>query len=423
MLDIRFIRENSKLVEKAVKARGYDINTEELLKLDERFRKNLQKVEKLKHQRNKATDEIRQLKKDGKNISAKVKELKEIPGKIKKLDDEIKKLRKKILDIALNIPNVPDKSVPVGMDESKNKEVKKSGKLPKFAFKPKYHWEIGKNLDIIDIERSVKLAGSGFYVFKGLGARLERALINFMLDFHAKDGFKEIVPPILVDEKALFGSAQLPKFREDLYKTEQGLYLTPTSEVELVNLHSNEILDEKELPKRYCAYTPCFRTEAGRHGTETRGIFRLHQFDKVEMVSICHPEKSWDELEMLRKRAEKILETLKIPYKTSILCTGDMSFASAKTYDIECWSPAQKKYLEVSSASNCTDFQARRINTRYRTSEGNKFIHSLNASGLALPRLVISVLECYQQKDGSVKIPIALQPYMNGIKIIEKKKQ
>ncbi len=422
MLDLKFIRENPEVVKKTIKDRGYKIDISELLKLDEKYRANLQKVEKLKHKRNVASLEIRKLKVAGKSAAAKIKEVKEIPGKIKKLDDSIKKLKEKMEDILLSIPNILADDIPIGADESANVEVKKWGKIPKFRFKPKYHWEIGKELDIIDIESSIKLAGAGFYVFKGLGARLERALINFMLDFHAKDGFKEICPPILVNKKTMTGTAQLPKFEEELYKTREGLYLIPTAEVPLSNMHQDEILEKKDLPKYYCAYTPCFRTEAGRHGRETRGIFRLHQFDKVEMVVVCHPEHSWTELEMLRKRAEKILEMLEIPYRTCILSTGDTSFASAKTYDVECWSPSLEKYLETSSISNCTDFQARRMNTRFRTPKGNVFVHTLNGSGLATPRLMISILECYQQKDGSVKIPKALQPYMNGIKIIEKKK-
>ena len=421
MIGIRFIRENPEKVKEAVKNRGYEADVEEFLKVDEKYLANLQKAEKLKHQRNVASLEIRKLKVAGKSAAAKIKEVKEIPAKIKKLDDGIKKTKEMMDSILTAIPNIPADDVPVG-DESANKEIKKFGKLPKFKFKPKYHWELGKELDIIDIERSIKLAGAGFYIFKGLGARLQRALINFMLDFHAKDGFKEIVPPILVNEKALFGTSQLPKFEADLYKTQEGLYLTPTSEVELANMHADEILEKTDLPKYYCAYTPCFRTEAGRHGTETRGIFRLHQFDKVEMVVICYPEHSWTELEMLRKRAERILEMLEIPYRTCILSTEDMSFASAKTYDVECWSPALEKYLEVSSISNCLDFQARRMNTRFRTPAGNVFVHTLNGSGLAIPRLMISILECYQQKDGSVKIPRVLQPYMNGVKIIERKK-
>lgn len=420
MLSIKFIRENPETIKKAVKNRGYEINIDELLTLDEKYRKSLKKVEKLKHERNQATEEIRKLKKQGKDIKKLIKDIKEIPAEIKKLEDKIAKTKEKINSIALTIPNIPNKDVPIG-DKSNNKELKLNGRIKKFKFKPKYHWEIGKDLDIIDIDRSIKISGAGFYIFKGMGARLQRALINFMLDMHNKNGFKEIVPPILVNEKALIGTSQLPKFKEDLYKTNKGLYLIPTSEVPLANMHMDEILEEKDLPKRYCAYTPCFRTEEGQHGTETRGIFRRHQFDKVEMVSIVHPDKSWEELELLRKYAEKILVLLKIPYRVLILSSEDASFSSAKTYDIECYSPAQEKYLEVSSASNCTDFQARRMNTRFRTKQGNKFVHTLNASGLAIPRLMISILENYQEKDGSVRIPIVLQPYMSGIKVIEKK--
>jgi seryl-tRNA synthetase len=421
MLDIKFIRENPDLVKKACKNRGYDTDIDELLKLDKKYRTNLQKVEKLKHQRNTAAKEINELKKQGKDIKAKIKEVKEIPGKIKKLEDETKLLREKLLPILAIIPNIPDLSVPVGADETKNIEARKKGKIPKFSFEVRPHWQIGKDLDIIDIDRSIKLAGSGFYVFKGLGAKLERALINFFLDYHAKNGFTEICPPMLVNEKTMFGTAQLPKFEQDLYKTTEGLYLIPTAEVPLTNLHQNEILNAEDLPKYYCAYTPCFRTEAGKHGTGTRGIHRLHQFDKVEMIKICHPDHSEKELEDMRQAAEKLLELLEIPYRTLLLCIGDMGFAASKTYDIECWSPYQKKYLETSSCSNCKDFQARRMNTRFRTPEGNKFVHTLNGSGLATPRLLISILECNQQKDGSVKIPKVLQTYMDGLKKIEKK--
>lgn len=422
MIDIKIIRENPEIVKEAVKNRGCKIDINEFLKIDARYRANLQEAEKLKHDRNVISDEIRKLKVAGKSAASKIKEAKEIPDKIKKIDDDVKKLKEKMDEIILTIPNIPHKDVPVGADEKANKVVKTWGKIPKFSFKPKYHWEIGKELDILDLERSAKLAGAGFYVFKGLGARLERALINFMLDFHVKDGFKELWPPLLVNEKTMFGTAQLPKFEADLYKTSEGLYMIPTAEVPLTNMHAEEILDRADLPKYYCAYTPCFRTEQGHHGTETRGIFRLHQFDKVEMVVLSSPEKSYDELEMMRARAEKILEMLEISYNTKILCTGDLGFASAKTYDIEAWSPAQNKYLEVSSCSNCEDFQARRMNTRFRTPEGNVFVHTLNGSGLALPRVMIALLENFQQKDGSVKIPAVLQPYMGGIKAIEKKK-
>lgn len=421
MLDIKFIRENPDIVKKSCENRGAPIDIDALLKLDKNYREILQKAEKLKYQRNTINQEINQLKKAGKSAAARIKQAKEIPSKLAKLENQLKKTKDKILSTVLIIPNIPEPSVPIGADEKDNKEIKKWGMPPKFDFEIKPHWEIGKNLDILDIPRSIKLAGAGFYVFKGPGARLERALINFFLDYHNKDGYVELSPPILVNEKTMTGTAQLPKFEQDLYKTREGLYLIPTAEVPLTNMHQDEILDVEELPKYYCAYTPCFRTEAGRHGTETRGIFRLHQFDKVEMVKICHPNHSEKELEDMRKRAEEMLELLKIPYKTKLLCTGDMGFAASKTYDIECWSPFQSRYLEVSSCSNCRDFQARRMNTRFRTAEGNKFVHTLNGSGLALPRLMISILECCQQKDGSVRIPDVLQPYMNGLKKIEKK--
>jgi len=422
MLDLKFIRENPDIVKQACKNRGLEIDTDALIKLDKSYLKTLQTAEKLKHQRNIINQEINKLKKAGKSALAKIKQAKEIPAKLAKLEEQLKKTREKILSVVLTIPNIPDKSVPIGLDEKDNKDIKKWGKLPKFDFEVKPHWEIGKNLDILDIPSSIKLAGAGFYVFKGLGAQLERALINFFLDYHNKDGYTEVFPPLLVNAKTMLGTGNLPKFEQDLYKTNEGLYLIPTAEVPLTNLHQGEILNVESLPKYYCAYTPCFRTEAGRHGTETRGIFRLHQFDKVEMVKICHPDHSWKELEDMRQRAEKLLELLKIPYKTRILCTGDMGFAASKTYDIECWSPFQSKYLEVSSCSNCTDFQARRMNTRFRTKTENKFVHTLNGSGLALPRLMISILECNQQKDGSVRIPEVLQPYMSGIKKIELKK-
>ena len=421
MLDIKFIREKPAVVKKGVKDRGYDINIDALLKYDKEYRQNLQELEKLKHKRNIISKEINKLKKQGKDISKKVKEVKKIPIEIEKIENAVKELKNKIKEIMLIIPNLPDKSVPVGKGPNDNEKVKEWGEKPKFKFKPKLHFEIGKELDILDLDRSAKLAGSGFYVFKGLGARLERALINFMLDFHIKDNWIEIFPPELVNEKTMIGTGNLPKFEEDLYKTKEGLYLIPTAEVPLTNLHADEILNKEELPKHYCAYTPCFRTEAGRHGKETRGIFRLHQFDKVEMVTICEPKNSYEELEKMRARAEKLLELLEIPYKTLILCTGDMGFAAAKTYDIECYAKASDRYLETSSVSNCTSFQARRMNTKVRGKEGNIFVHTLNGSGLALPRLMISILENYQQEDGSLKIPKVLVPYTGGIKKIVKK--
>jgi seryl-tRNA synthetase len=420
MLDIKFIRENPEAVKKGVKDRGYDIDIDALLKYDKEYRRNLQELEKLNHKRNTVSKEINKLKKDGKDISKKVEEVKKIPIDIEKVEKTVNELRAKINGIMMVIPNLADKSVPIGKEPDGNKVIREWGKKPKFDFTPKLHFEIGKELGILDLERSAKLAGSGFYVLKGMGARLERALINFMLDFHIKDGYTEVCPPELVNQKTMTGTGNLPKFEDDLYKTREGLYLIPTAEVPLTNLHAGETLDRKELPKHYCAYTSCFRTEAGRHGSETRGIFRLHQFDKVEMVCICEPENSFYELEKMRARAEKLLELLEIPYRTLVLCTGDMGFASAKTYDIECYAAASGRYLETSSVSNCVDFQARRMNTKVRGKEGNVFVHTLNGSGLALPRLMISILENYQQSDGSLTIPKALVPYMGGVRKIVK---
>ena len=420
MLDIKFIRENSGVVKKGVKDRGYDVNIDALLKYDKEYRNNLQDLEKLNHKRNITSKEINKLKKEGKDISKKIKEVKKIPIEIEKTENTVKELKNKIKEIMLVIPNLPDKTVPIGKDPDDNKKVKEWGKKPKFKFKPKLHFEVGESLDILDLDRAAKLAGSGFYIFRGLGARLERALINFMLDFHIKDNWIEIFPPELVNEKTMMGTGNLPKFEDDLYKTREGFYLIPTAEVPLTNLHADEILNKEELPKHYCAYTPCFRTEAGRHGKETRGIFRLHQFDKVEMVAVCEPENSFKELEKMKARAEKLLELLEIPYKTLILCTGDMGFAASKTYDIECYAAASDRYLETSSVSNCTDFQARRMNTKVRSKEGNIYVHTLNGSGLALPRLMIAIFENYQQEDGSLKIPKVLVPYMGGVRKIVK---
>ena len=424
MLDIKFIRENPEILKKNCKNRGYNIDIDTLIKNDEKWRSLKEEVDKLRHKRNIVTEEIRKLKQENKNISEKVKEVREIPEKIKQKEEEIIELRKNIDEILFTIPNILDKTVPIG-NETANKVVKTWGKKTKFKFKPKLHFELGEDLDIIDLERSAKLAGAGFYVLKGKGAQLQRALIQFMLDYHVKDGFIEINPPQMVNEKTAFGTGNLPKFEQDLYKTREGFYLIPTAEVPLTNLHAEEVLQEKDLPKNYVSFTECYRTEAGRHGSETRGIFRLHQFEKVEMVKIVHPKDSFKELESMRRRAEVICEKLKIPYRTLILSTGDTGFASAKTYDIEVWAPAAQRYLEASSCSNCTDFQARRMNTKFSTSEGNKFVHTLNGSGLALPRLMIALIENYQQKDGSIKVPLVLQKYTDFKKIekIELKKR
>jgi len=420
MLDIKLIRENPEIVKRGLKNRGYNINIDSLLKLDEQWRKAKQEIDILRHKRNKISQEINQAKKQGKDTRLLIQEAKNIPEKIKKQEENIENLRKKIDDILFSIPNIPDKSVPVG-GENKNRIVKKHGKIPRFKFKIKSHAELLESLDLLDMKRAAKLAGSGFYLFKGKLAQLERALINFMLDFHVKQGFTEINPPQLVNEKTAFGTGNLPKFEQDLYKTKENFYLIPTAEVPVTNLYADEILQEKDLPKKFCCFTQCYRTEAGKHGSETPGIFRLHEFEKVEMVYFCKPENSWNFLEEMRKRAEKILEALKLPYQRKILATGDMGFASAKTYDIGVYSPYLKKYLEASSCSNCTDFQARRMNARFNSKNGLKFLHTLNGSGLATPRLIISLIENNQTKQGAIKIPKVLWKYTGFKEIMPEK--
>ena len=420
MIDIKLIRENPELVKQNNKNRKYDIDVSQILKLDNDWKKIKFESDNLRGDRNKVSNEINEAKKakDEKKLKILIKNAKEIPEKLKKNEEKEKELKEKLDKLLSLIPNIQDKSVPIGGEE-KNKEIKKLGKIPKFNFPVKSHEELLKNLDLLDMKRAAKIAGSGFYLFKGDLAKLERALINFMLDFHIKDGFIEINPPQLVNEKTLFGTGNLPKFEGDVYKTREGFYLVPTAEVPLTNLYAEEVLQEKELPKKFVAFTQCYRTEAGRHGSETPGIFRLHEFEKVEMVYICKQEDSWDFLEEMTKRAEKILELLELPYRRIVLATADAGFASAKTYDLEAWSPALNKYLETSSCSNCADFQARRMNTRYQSKDGLKFVHTLNGSGLATPRLLIALIENNQQKDGSIKIPKVLWKY-TGFKEIKK---
>ncbi|MCX6747164.1 MAG: serine--tRNA ligase, partial [Candidatus Pacearchaeota archaeon] len=420
MIDLKFIRENPELVRKNCLNRGYDSGyIDEILSLDEKWRKLKKEDDDLRAKRNKVSKQINEAKKQKKDVSKLLKEAREIPDKLNKNEEKERELRLDLDKFLFLIPNIQNKEVPVGREE-KNKEVKKEGKVPKFSFFVKSHVEILEKLDFLNMERAAKLAGTGFYLFKGEFAQFERALINFMIDFHVKDGFTEINPPQLVNAKTMFGTGNLPKFEGDLYKTSEELYLIPTAEVPLTNIHANETLSEKDLPKKFVAFTQCYRTEAGRHGSETPGIFRLHEFEKVEMVYICKQEDSWKLLEEMTSRAEKLLKLLKLPYRKLLLATADAGFASAKTYDLEVWSPYLKKYLETSSCSNCTDFQARRMNTRYQSKSGIRFVHTLNGSGLATSRLLISLIENYQQKDGSIKIPSFLQPYMNGKKFIGK---
>ncbi len=420
MIDIKLIRDRPELVKKKVKDRGYAVDLDHLISVDKQWRELKEESDKLRARRNQVSIEISELKKQGKDASKKLEEAKRIPQQLTEIENKLASLETEKNSILHAIPNTQDNSVPIGGAE-KNKTIKTSGKIPKFKFKIKNHAELLEYLGLLDIKRAVKLSGSGFYIFKGDLAKLERALIQFMIDFHVKFGFTEINPPQLVTDKILFGTGNLPKFEQDVYKTREGLYLIPTAEVPLSNLYSNEVIDEKELPLKFVAFTQCYRTEAGRHGSETPGIFRLHQFEKVEMVYICKPQDSQKFHEEMTSQAEKLLTLLKLPYKKVLLATADASFASAKTYDLEVWSPALNKYLETSSCSNCTDFQARRMNTKFyehKTGE-RKFAHTLNGSGLATPRLLISLVENYQQKDGSIKIPSVLIPYMHGQKIIQ----
>lgn len=423
MLDINSIRENPDLVKKKVKERGYDSDIDKLIKLDNEWRKEKQNSDNLRAKRNKISIEIGELKKAKKDAKAKLEEAKKIPHELEKLTNKIRELENQKDNILHSIPNIQEDSVPIGGEE-KNKVLSTWGKIPKFKFPIKGHEELLTSLNLLDMKRAAKISGSGFYIFKGELAKLERALVQFFLDFHTKSGFTEVNPPQLVNAKALYGTGNLPKFEQDVYKTREDFYPVPTAEVPLTNLFADEVLSESELPKKLTAFTQCYRTEAGRHGSETPGIFRLHQFEKVEMVYICHPKDSSKFHEEMTKRAEKLLKLLKLPYRKIILATQDASFASAKTYDLEVYSPFHKKYLETSSCSNCTDFQARRMNTKFIESKTGerKFVHTLNGSGLATPRLLISLVENNQQKDGSIKIPSVLHKYTGFKKIDAPKK-
>ena len=414
MLDIKFIRENPDIVKKAIKNKGLKLDIKELLELDSQKRKILIDVETLKAEKNKAS-------KGGKPDPAVIAKMKALSQKVADLDKKVEDIDSKIANFLLSIPNIPHDSLPIGGADA-NKEVKKWGELRKFDFNPKSHIELGKELDILDFPRSSKIAGSGFCLFKGLGAQMERALINFMLDLHTREhGYKEMFPPFLVNRASMTGTGQLPNLEEDMYRLkDDDLFLIPTAEVPVTNIHRDEILNEEELPKYYTAYTACFRREAGSYGKDTKGLIRVHQFDKVEMVKFVTPESSYDELESLLGNAEEVLKRLGLAYRVVMLSTGDISFAASKCYDIEVWAPGIKKNLEVSSCSNFTDFQARRANIKYRPKGKPEFLHTLNGSGIALARTVIAILENYQQKDGSILMPDVLRPYMNNLERIER---
>jgi seryl-tRNA synthetase len=418
MLDIELLRKNPEFVKERLRLRREDYPrlVDEALRLDEERRSILKDLEALRAERNALSKEIGKRKSKGEQTAELEGKVKEIKEKIEGLEDKLSKVEEQLKGVMLSIPNIPHQSVPVGKDETENVEVRRWGVPRDFDFEPKAHYEIGEALGILDFERGASLAGSRFTVMWGWGAKLERALINFMLDFHTSRGYKEVWVPHLVKPEILEGTGQLPKFEEDLYFCERdGLYLIPTAEVPLTNLFRDTILEEKDLPIYLTAYTPCYRREAGAYGKDIRGIIRQHQFDKVELVKIVHPDTSDEELEKLTADAEEILKLLGLPYRVVALCTGDLGFASAKTYDIEVWFPSQNKYREISSCSNCTDFQARRMNTRFKDSEGRKrFVHTLNGSGLAVGRTLAAILENYQQKDGSVVVPEVLRDYLKA---------
>ena len=424
MLDIKFVRENPDLVDKSCESRqNAHWDREKFFELDEERRSVIAEVESLQAERNAVSKQIGLLMREGKKEEAEAAKEQVAANKdrIAELDQRRGEVEEELTALVAAIPNIPDASVPYGKDDSDNPEVRKWGEPTQFDFEPKAHWDLGPELGMIDFDRGVKLAGTRFYLLGGMGARMERALINFMIDTHSQAGFKEWWPPVITNQDSLFGTAQLPKFEEDLYHVQPDLYLIPTAEVQLTNIHRDEILDASQLPLLYTAFTPCFREEAGSAGRDTRGIIRVHQFDKVEMVKFAKPEDSMNQLESMVQEAEKILQLLGLPYHVVTLCTGDIGFSACKCYDIEVWLPSYNAYKEISSCSNCWDFQARRANIRYKDPaefKGTRLVHTLNGSGLAVGRTMAAIMENYQNADGSVTVPEALRPYMGGIEVI-----
>jgi len=421
MLDLRYLRENAERVKKALADRGVDFDLERLLSLDRERRALITELDRLRHQRRETARELGRRKAAGDDISADQEAARRLSERISVQEDRLRELERVLHELLLQIPNVPHESVPVGPDSSHNRIVREWGRRREFAFKPRPHWELAEKLGILDFERASRISGSGFPLFRGNGALLERALINFMLDVHVREhGYEEIWPPVLCNAASTTGTGQLPKMAEDMYYIEKdSLYLAPTAEVPVTNLYREEVIS-RPLPIYHVAYTPCFRREAGAAGRETRGLIRVHQFDKVELVKFVRPEDSYGELEALVRDAEDILQRLELPYRVAELCTGDLSFAAAKCYDIELWAPGYGGWLEVSSCSNFEDFQARRAGIRFRTEDGKvAHVHTLNGSGVALARLVAALLENYQQADGSVVIPEPLRPYMHGCERLE----
>ncbi|MGL4392917.1 MAG: serine--tRNA ligase [Fusobacteriaceae bacterium] len=422
MLELKFMRDNIEFLQDMLAKRGSDMSLDEFEQLDAERRNILTEVESLRGKKNTVSTEISRRKKSGEDANQLIEDMSLVGGRIKELDASLVEIEEKIAYIQKTIPNVPHESVPTGKDENDNVEVRRWGTPKKFSFEPKPHHEMGEKLNILDFERGTKLGGSRFVIYRGAGAKLERSLISFMLDTHTEEhGYTEHITPFMVKREICEGTGQLPKFEEDMYKTTDDMFLISTSEITMTNIHREEILDEKDLPKYYTAYSPCFRREAGSYGRDVKGLIRLHQFNKVEMVKLTTPETSYDELEKMVNNAETILQKLNLPYRVICLCTGDMGFGASKTYDLEVWLPSQNKYREISSCSNCEDFQARRMGLKYRPNGTTKseFVHTLNGSGLAVGRTLVAIMENYQQEDGSFLIPEILIPYMRGTTIVK----
>ncbi|MGL4402946.1 MAG: serine--tRNA ligase [Fusobacteriaceae bacterium] len=423
MLDLRFIRDNIEYLQEMLAKRGNNFPLEEFEQLDAERRDILTEVEALRGKRNTVSAQVAQMKKTGEDATTIIAEMGSVSSRIKELDVKLAEIDEKLTYIQKTIPNIIHESVPVGKDEEDNLVVKTWGTPKQFSFQPKAHWEMGEDLEILDFERGAKLGGSRFVVYRGMGARLERAIINFMLNTHTTEhGYTEHLTPFIVRREICEGTGQLPKFEDDMYKTTDDMFLISTSEITLTNIHREEILDEKDLPKYLTAYSPCFRREAGSYGRDVKGLIRQHQFNKVEMVKLATPETSYDELEKMVVNAETILQKLELPYRIVLLCSGDIGFGSSKTYDLEVWLPSQDKYREISSCSNCGDFQARRMGLKYRPEGSSKseFVHTLNGSGLAVGRTLVAIMENYQQEDGSFLIPEVLVPYMMGVDVVKK---
>lgn len=428
--DLKHLRENLDLVRTSLGRRGHDVPWDVLQKLGEERRTLTTQVEQLRHDLKKGSDEVARLRRAKEPAEEAMAAMKQLGDRIKELEGGLRGVEETLGDLALRIPNLPHQTVPVGNDASDNIEIRRWGTIPTFSTAPKPHWEIGEVLGILDFDRASKIAGARFAVLTGAGAKLERALINYMLDLHtSQHGYREVLPPLMVNRQTMTGTGQLPKFEDDLFRLrDEDYFLIPTAEVPVTNLHREEILSEDSLPIRYTAYTPCFRREAGSYGKDTRGLIRLHQFNKVELVAFTTPDRSYEELERLTGHAESILQSLGLPYRVVTLCTGDMGFSAAKTYDIEVWLPSQREYREISSCSNFESFQARRASIKYRPAGGKKdaktdFVHTLNGSGLAVGRTLVAILENYQQPDGSVLIPEVLRPYMRGMERITTKEK